>query len=1492
VRDVHDRFDKDLAVHLGFPSHAAPVCRSVLTLLILLGIPFLPTHGSEGLAPDRPAQQPEGNSAIPPAPLRLLFLGDAGPHQPYARYAQLQPVLAARGIQLHYSEDPDQLHLERLATFDGLIVYANIDEITPEQERGLLEYVAAGGAFIPIHCASYCFRNSAAYVELVGAQFQRHGAGVVRTTPAHVEHPVLKEFEGFSSWDETYVHHRHHEHRRIVLEYHEQEGHREPWTWVREQGAGRIFYTAWGHDQRTWGHLGFHNLVERGIRWATRQDPSWVPPYRDETPMTALPDEEPPFEYKEANIPYYPAGERWGTLGEAIRQMQLPLPPDESQRRFVTPAGFEVQLFAADPDIGKPICMNWDERGRLWICETVDYPNELQPEGKGRDRIRICEDTTGDGRADKFTIFAEGLSIPTSLVFARGGVIVHQAPHTLFLRDDDGDDRADTREILFTGWATNDTHAGPSNMVYGHDNWIWGIVGYAGFAGDVGGERHQFRTGFYRFRPDGSQLEFLRNTNNNSWGVGLSEEGIVFGSTANGNPSEYLPIPNRYYERVRGWSSTVLGGIAESARFAPITDKVRQVDHHGNFTAGAGHALYTARTYPREYWNRTAFVNGPTGHLTATFVLQETGAGFRSRNAWNLLASDDEWSAPIMAEVGPDGHVWVIDWYNYIVQHNPTPAGFETGPGNAYETDLRDKKHGRIYRVVYRSAPEESPPALAGASPEQWVAALRHPNLLWRRHAQRLIVERGKPDVVPHLLDLLHRPAIDAIGLDVGAMHALWTLHGLNQVSAEHPHVLSAVTQALHHPSVGVRRNAIQVLPRDAGTGELLCQSGLLEHPSGQLRLVTLLALADVPPSITAARAIAAAAADKDHLRDRWLVDALIAAGAAQQEEFLRALRQQEPDVWDEAIYRHPESLQRVVETISEHLAREGAASQLASWAETLVGVPPTLAEALLAGYQRGWPQDRPVRLDEATEARLLEVLDRLPPEARGQLVGLAARWESPALMRHVAETARLLLAHVADESQPDPQRILAARQYVALQPRETSAVVDLLESISPRTPPEIAQGILEAIRASEAVESGSELVSRYASWTPAVQQTAISLLLVRRDWTRSLLEAIEQGTIRGADLTLDQKQGLSSHPDGALAELARRVLGREGGLPSPDRERVLAELLPLTERMGNADRGRQVFKEQCAKCHVHSGEGTRIGPDLTGMAVHSKVELLTHIIDPSRSVEGNYRLYTVITADGRVLQGLLASESKTALELFDTEGKQQVVLRDDVEQIVASPKSLMPDGFEKQVAPEALVDLLEFLTARGKFLPLPLDKAATIASTRGMFYDAEATAERLVFDNWEPKTFADVPFMLIDPQGDRVPNVILLHGPQGRFPPAMPKSVNIPCNSEVRSLHLLSGISGWGFPLGARGSVSVTVRFHFDDGTTEDHPLRNGEHFADYIRPVEVPESQLAFVVRGRQIRYLAVAPQREGTVEKIEFIKGEDETAPVIVAATVERP
>ncbi len=1205
----------------------------------------------------------------------------------------------------------------------------------------------------------------------------------------------------------------------------------------------------------------------------------------DSVEMTPKRTDVKPFEYMPAKVPFYPAGKQWGTTGEPLSRMQKPLDAAESVKHLVMPVGMEVKLFACEPQIHRPICMNWDEKGRLWIIESVDYPNNKQADGPGHDRIVICTDSDGDGQADKFTVFADQLNIPTGFTFANGGIVVLQAPYTLFLKDTNGDDVADEKRILFRGWGIQDTHAGPSNLRYAPDNWIYGIVGYSGFNGVVGGERHRFGQGFYRFRPDGSKLEFLRSTDNNSWGVGFSEEGILFGSTANGNPSVYLPIPNRFYERVRGWSSQVLKGIAGNAPMHPITDKVRQVDWHGHFTAAAGHALYTARTYPRQYWNRTAFVCEPTGHLVATFPVQSEGAGFRSHNGWNLLASDDEWTAPIMAEVGPDGHVWVIDWYNYIVQHNPTPPGFKTGKGNAYETPLRDKTHGRIYRLVWKAAKAQPFINLHDASSEKLVQTLRHENMLWRLHAQRLLVQRGKLDVLPALVELAHDASVDEIGLNPAVIHALWTLHGLGALKGDHPEATAAAVAALKHPSAGVRRNAVQVLPPDTATTKAIREAGLLGDSNPQVRLAALLALSDMPPSSLAAETIAGALTGNAALvQDDVLRDAATSAAASHDSEFLRVLM-----VWH---WREKPNanLTALIERVAEHYARGVPVKTVGALLEALPGAIGPLQTALLTGLARGWPKGHPAELNAETEKVIAALASRLSLAARGQLVLLTERWGSPILSSYAQKIIGSFLADVEDNKKSEPDRIRAAARLMEFRPHDLTQVQRLLAQVTPRTSSELAQGILEAIGHSEEPRAGTELVQILPSLTPAVRSTAIRVLLARSAWTGNLLDALDKRAIPLSDLTLDQQQQLTSHPDRRLAFRARRLLARSGSLPSPDRQKVIEELLPSTKRNGDPARGKLVFQNHCAKCHTHNGEGAKIGPDLTGMNVHPKEHLLMEILDPGRSVEGNFRQYVVTTKDGRVLTGLLASESKTAVELVDSEAKRSTILRDDIDELAATTKSLMPEGFEKQLSADDMVNLLQFLTQRGKYVSLPLEKAATAVSTRGMLTSVDAEAERLIFDDWAAKTVEGVPFRLVDPQGTRVPNVILLNSSEGKLASKLPRAVSLPCNAPAKAIHILGGVSGWGFPSGQKDSVSLLVRLHYADGKKEDHTLRNGVELADFLRRVDVPNSKFAFDLHGRQVRYLAIHPRQTETIRTIEFVKGSDNTAPVIMAVTVE--
>ncbi|HET6574237.1 MAG TPA: PVC-type heme-binding CxxCH protein, partial [Fimbriiglobus sp.] len=962
-------------------------------------------------------------SAAEPPKLKLLFLGDSGHHQPAARFRQLQPVFAARNIALTYTDKLADLNSKTLNQYDGLMVFANHERFTsPDQEKALLDYVASGKGFIPVHCASYCFINSKPYVDLVGAQFRAHQTGVFRVEAATHDHPIMKGFTSFESWDETYTHTKHNTKGRTVLEYRAERGVREPWTWVREEGKGRVFYTAWGHDQRTWSHPGFQNLLERGVRWACGQDPALAGPYIDAPKMTTITGPASDFESVPAKVPFYPAGQRWGVTAEPIPKMQKPLSPEKSVKHYSVPEGFEMKLFAADEQFGgKPIAMTWDERGRLWVAVTVDYPNEMQPEGEGRDKIVILEDTDGDGRADRVTTFADKLSIPTSLLTVYGGVVVTQPPHTLFLKDTDGDGKADLRQVLFTGWGTRDTHAGPSNLHYGFDNWIYGSVGYSGFRGEVNDERLRFGQGYYRFKLERAEahglqsvglkvtkLEFLRSTNNNTWGLAFSEDGQIFGSTANGCPMVHLAIPNRYYEKVRGLSPGVLPSIALSNAFHPITDKVRQVDWHNGFTAAANCAIYTARTYPPEYWNKVAFVSDPTGHLTATFCLQPTGTDYVARYGWNLVASDDEWAAPIDAQVGPDGNVWLLDWYNFIVQHNPTPQGFKTGKGSAYETPLRDKTHGRVYRLVYTKAKPAPRVDLSDATPEKLVETLKHPNMLWRLHAQRLLVERGNKDTMPAVIKML------ADRDSLAPIHAAWVLNGLGALDVEYPAAWGGVVDFATTRESPAQPAALMALPRSMAIADILANHPPAVTPQrgaegDRVRLATLLALADCPPTRAAGSCLADFLTDPNFRPDGGLRDALAVAAAAHDVYVLAAVSASE---------RPPTPLgeQIVRQMALNYAARspDGAVLSLLL-ARLAEDRNPAVIELVLNGLAAGWPATHRPKLTLEGETAVATLLPKLPAAAQGRLLKLASTWGVKGLDAQLAEITRGLIATVAD---------------------------------------------------------------------------------------------------------------------------------------------------------------------------------------------------------------------------------------------------------------------------------------------------------------------------------------------------------------------------------------------------------------------------------------------------------------------------------------------
>ncbi|MEO5995847.1 MAG: PVC-type heme-binding CxxCH protein [Chitinophagaceae bacterium] len=833
-----------------------------------------------------------------PAPRRgeVLFLGNLSKHHDSGKYAPWLAIsLFRQGINITYTIDLNDLNTENLGKYDGLIIYANYDSLSASQEQALKEFVEGGKGLIPLHSASGCFKNSAWYLKTIGGQFKSHGVGTFTGTILNKMHPVMKGLNEFDTWDETYVHQNINPDMTVLMERTDGTTH-EPYTWVRKQGKGRVFYTAYGHNDSTWKKAGFMKLMDNGVLWALGDEVS--------SQITRL---------NRPNVEIYsPEIESDFTRRHLVPKMQEALSPEKSEKLIQVPVDFEVKLFASEPDITNPIAMSWDEKGRLWIVESVDYPNTfLETDGAANDRIKICEDTNGDGKADKFTIFADKLNIPTSIVFANGGIVVSMAPYFVFLKDTDGDDKADIRENIMNGWDKGDTHFGPSNLQYGFDNKIWGVVG-SGFTGTTkDGKNLNFRTGVYHVNPDGTDFEFLANTSNNTWGLGFSEENNVFISTANNTHSAYYSMPARFTQRAlpranpetMDAQSAVLPVQKIDGHYDvhSMTPNLRQVDVVGGFTAAAGHHMYTARNFPKEYWNRMAFVCEPTVRVLHNAIIEPKGSGFAEKDNWNMMASSDEWFGPVHAEVGPDGALWVADWYNFIIQHNvfveqQAPSLMvlpfkeqPRGQGNAFISPLRDINFGRVYRVVYKKGKTYSPLKLSKDDLPGLLAGLENDNMFWRMTAQRLLVESKNQAAIPGLFKIISNNKVDEIGLNSPAVHALWTLQGLGALNGSNAEAMQVVIQALKHPAAAVRKAAVQVMSANQQGADAIEAGNLLNDPNLNVRMSAIMAMAAMPPSVKIGELIYAATQNAENAKDEWIPKALLAAAITHEEGFLAA---------------------------------------------------------------------------------------------------------------------------------------------------------------------------------------------------------------------------------------------------------------------------------------------------------------------------------------------------------------------------------------------------------------------------------------------------------------------------------------------------------------------------------------------------------------------------------------------------------------------------
>ena len=714
--------------------------------------------------------------------------------------------------------------------------------------------------------------------------------------------------------------------------------------------------------------------------------------------------------------------------------------------------------------------------------------------------------------------------------------------------------------------------------------------------------------------------------------------------------------------------------------------------------------------------------------------------------------------------------------------------------------------------------------------------------MLWRKHAQRLLIERIQNGVLNHdsiklLFTMASDPNLDSDGLNVGAIHALWVLNASEQSRPVGNSSKSDffTTGLLQHKSAGVRRNAILASGLSSQTYEAFVASGIWNDSDPQVRLAALLKIADTP---TSNATVLTALARPDLLTqlktgsagvsDRWLLDAWTSAAAKHAFDLLPIMVTQKDWQPSDAVLKH-------IGIVAQHAARS---KMDATGIEKFIVTPgnPNVASVFISGLVAGWPKDYELSVSKTAGDRLLSTWlnGSLPIESKSQVLQLASAIGVKDLGQGLDKIQQELVAVFADPKKDTVSRVSAAKQTLVLQPESGSIVSEIIAQVTPQSAPELASGMVQALSASRAKGIAVILTERSRSLPPDFLKNSIRVLLSRPQSTLELLDLMEAGKLTISDLQLDQKQALRDHPNATVREKALAIMKSSGGVPNSDRQKVLDSFMSITEEAGNAGSGRAMYEKHCAACHKHGDLGVNIGPNLTGMAVHPKHELLLNILDPSRSVESNFRTYSIRTTDGVVLTGMLAGESKTSMEIINALGKKEVILRDDIEELVASQKSLMPEGFEGQMSRVEMRDLLEFLASKGKYVPLPIDKVATSTTTKGMFFDEKGTEERLEFSDWSQKTFMDIPFLLVDPQGDRVPNAIMLYGPNGNMAPTMPKQVELTCQTSATAIHLLSGVGGWSFPATQKGSVSMIVRLHYVNGKTEDHSLINGEHFAD----------------------------------------------------------
>lgn len=1448
--------------------------------------------------------------ALPAEPLRVFIRGgmsnrgtEVHAHPRFLK--EWQVLLNERGAKATGAMDWPTA--EQIKDVDVIVAYAQEGgDATPEQEVLINDFVKRGGGLVVIHTATVSFKNPSWWKSVIGGSWvpnktkwregpmdlyyvesQRIGGG----------HPITRGASNFRFDDEIYYDLDVLPEVRVLATSYTPnvlEGRQPPegnkphiydiqpqmWTYEKTAEGGskpyRAFVSIPGHLYKNFALPHHRAVLLRGLAWAG---------HRENLDEFCQPEEISSLTYPEGG-PQKPAD----TLAN------LEIHPD-----------FEMSLIAAEPLINKPMNFDWDASGRLWVAETPEYPNGrrgMRPDYRGkewkdnggidptpgiqdrpaRDKISILTDTDGDGTMDKKEVFYEGLDLVTGLVFYKDGVIVTQAPDILFLRDTNGDGKADKVETLYTKLGTGDTHAVINNPRWGWDGWIYATHGYSG-TGDVrnGDGSKGFGgvgSGVVRFKPDGSAFEQYSSKGGNTWGLQITGDNrVMWTQPTSGELLMHTVLPE--YALSRGSIGKVPSYkvVEPSPKAHPLIEWEQlayvQIDWVGSFTAAAGTVIYDGGAWPSEY-NGDYFTTEPTINIVHHTRLTPAGSSFTAkklpgREETEFIRSKDMWWRPIEVRVGPDGAMYLADFYNQAVIHNDT-RGPDHNRVNAAVRPDRDHYFGRIWKIQHKQAKKLTVPNLAAGDPRPRLEALSHPNRHVRLAAHRLIAESSPKaaDVESGVV-----PAIQALGPE-GRIASLWTLASVAGLDS------AWVREFFTDADPSVRRNA--ALVAEMSGKDTAAAAVLLKDPDAAVRLAALRALAAGPLDDASAKALIAAWPALD---DDFQKSAAIGAATRNPAASIAAALEA----------ADPSSLTPLVNSLVTSLAEANDAASAATLVITLAGKPASADDlkARILGTLDKSLKDAPA-MTPALKAALTALLES---GASGTALPLAAKWDAGRgdFTAIIASITSKLTAALADTQSDDAGRVAAARSLLGIRSTSPAILPAMKSQLTGENPASFKQGLIAALGETDEAAVGTMLADAYGKLSVEAQAAAFEALLKRADWAMALLDGVKAGKIDATAFGPANAYRLRVHPAREVAERAN-AMKDELNPNEKAKNEIIASLAGVVSKPGNLVNGKTMFTVSCATCHKLGDEGREIGPTLTGMGAHGPEELLVHIVDPNREVDPSFHAWNIETTDGQFLAGVIARQNNASVLLRTLTGEVEIPTN-KIKTRTDTGRSLMPEGLDA-LGGEMLRDILAYMAgdAAGQYRVLDVAKTATADGRRGLFITQEATGDTIKLRKFGNLEVEGVPFFLADPAKTvSGRNLIVLKGGHGNeFAQTFPESVEIPVGVAAQRLHLLSGVAGWAWPYGGdevRGRPAMKLTATYADGAKEVFTLKNGVEFADYIGDADVKGSKRARgLTNGGQIRVVTLIPARQDVITSLTVESPGNGVAPVVAAITMELP